>query len=938
LGEEIARGGMGVILRGWDRNLNRPLAFKIVHEALKSSPNILRRFHDEARILGQLQHPGVVPVHEVGTLPDGRPFFAMKLVKGRTLADRLKDRASPRENIPQLLKVFEQVCQTLAYAHAHQVIHRDLKPANVMVGAFGEVQVMDWGLAKVLLPGQRDSEPESDPQATVASTQIQASAGTGAVQTEAGSVLGTYAYMAPEQARGQIERVDSRSDVFGLGAILCEILTGQPPYTAQQSEDLRVQALLADLTPVQARLEQSGADGELLAFAKRCLAGSPEDRFADAGEVATAIAQYLAAAEARARQAELERARAQTRATEERKRRRVQLALAASLLALVALAGVGAWWWQQQAIEQERRDLAQHADEARRQERVRVTVEGLLQQVQELRKRGLFKQAETLLTEADRCLEADTDAELRLAVGVARGDLKFLATLDRIRQEKAIPIDGQLRAENAGPKYAAAFREFGWDFDKGTEAELIARLRQTPQRDELIAALDDWILVEQDLAARDRRWRIVTGVTGEAWRRELAEKFNDPAALPAIAQEVRRSATTPAAFIHVSVILERHGQDGIALLEAGRRRFPGDFWLSFELVKRWSVGRRKDQTAAAGGLATALAARPDSTVAWLNLGALLQARKEFDGALTCYRKAIALDPKFAQAHYNLGNILVEQRDAQGAIASYRQALALNPKDAATHTSLGTTLAASNDLEGGIAHLRKAIDLDAKHARAHWALGLALLRKGQFAQAKQATERCLELLPLQAPHRATAEKLRKDCERLLQLDQQWPDVATGKRRPRDAQDALAWADFAGKYKQHHLRAFELYRDTLAGNHLLTVQHGYAAATQALQAAAGEGVDARELALEEILVLQRQAFTWLCADLAGAMWLLDKTGPKAREQVRQKLTSWKADPALHSIRDAQRLALLPADLRGEWQQLWAEVETLLKKTAPAPSPSL
>ena len=147
---EIARGGMGVILKGRDLALGRDLAVKVLLEKHRDKPELIRRFLMEARIAGQLQHPGIVPVHELGALADGRPYFAMKLVKGRTLEAILQERSSPSEDLPRFLGIFEQVCQTVAYAHARGVIHRDLKPANVMVGRFGEVQVMDWGLAKVL--------------------------------------------------------------------------------------------------------------------------------------------------------------------------------------------------------------------------------------------------------------------------------------------------------------------------------------------------------------------------------------------------------------------------------------------------------------------------------------------------------------------------------------------------------------------------------------------------------------------------------------------------------------------------------------------------------------------------------------------------------------------------------------------------------------------
>src|SRR5262249_53490419 len=195
-------------------------------------PEVVGRFIEEAQIGGQLQHPGVVPVYDIGRFGD-RPFFTMKLVKGHSLAQLLGQREQPTADRPRLLGIALQVCQALAYAHAKGVIHRDLKPANVMVGAFGEVQVMDWGLAKVLPEGGIADEERSSRTHREGGTQIRrarsGSAGSGAA-TEAGSLLGTPAYMPPEQARGDVALLDRRCDVFGLGAILCEVLTGKPPY------------------------------------------------------------------------------------------------------------------------------------------------------------------------------------------------------------------------------------------------------------------------------------------------------------------------------------------------------------------------------------------------------------------------------------------------------------------------------------------------------------------------------------------------------------------------------------------------------------------------------------------------------------------------------------------------------------------------------------
>lgn len=315
LTEEIAHGGMGAIFHAEDQQFNRPLAVKVllIHASSKE------RFLKEAQIVGQLQHPGIAPVHELGELPDGRPFFSMKLIKGRTLAEILRERKSPEENLSTLIDVFEQICQTMAYAHSHKVIHRDLKPANIMVGAFGEVQVMDWGLAKVMNdPNDTEESQSDDPLSVIATT----SDPSGTNQTRAGQIMGTPAYMAPEQACGVISQVDERSDVFGLGAIFCEILTGKPPYAGasplQQAEE-------ADLDDALERIEKSQVDAELISLAKDCLARERKKRPQHAGEVAERISNYQAEVQQRLQQEKLERERQALQADEEQKRLQMKL-------------------------------------------------------------------------------------------------------------------------------------------------------------------------------------------------------------------------------------------------------------------------------------------------------------------------------------------------------------------------------------------------------------------------------------------------------------------------------------------------------------------------------------------------------------------------------------------------------------------------------------
>src|SRR6516164_3317402 len=197
--DEVGRGGMGVVYRACDVALGRDVAVKILAERYPLDSPAAERFVTEARITGQLQHPGIPAVHQVGSLPDGRPFLAMKLIKGSTLETTLKDRPDLSAERGRLLAVFEAVCQAVGYAHAHRVLHRDLKPANVMVGAFGEVQVMDWGLAKVLgEPAPATTEALAEEE-TRAWTELSPTPETGS-HTQAGSLVGTPAFIPPEQA------------------------------------------------------------------------------------------------------------------------------------------------------------------------------------------------------------------------------------------------------------------------------------------------------------------------------------------------------------------------------------------------------------------------------------------------------------------------------------------------------------------------------------------------------------------------------------------------------------------------------------------------------------------------------------------------------------------------------------------------------------------
>ncbi len=361
---EVGRGGMGVVFRARDLALNREVAVKLLRPGTGSGSAAAARFVEEAQVTGQLQHPGIPAVYQVGALPDGRPFLAMKLIRGRTLDELLK--AGAAVDVPA---VFESICQAVGYAHAHGVIHRDLKPHNVMVGAFGEVQVMDWGLARVG-SAERGVRNDGGQSAAVSSIPHSAFATPHSNLTQHGSVLGTLAYMPPEQAAGDIDRLGPPADVFGLGAILCVLLTGQPPYTGDTLDALLATARDGNTADALARLDRCGADPELIALGKRCLARDPADRPATGDAVAKAVADLRRAADDRAKRAEVERAADGVRAAEQSRRRKLVRRATAAVVAVLA-AGVAVSLWQAAVAKREAFD-AETARQAEAGERARA--------------------------------------------------------------------------------------------------------------------------------------------------------------------------------------------------------------------------------------------------------------------------------------------------------------------------------------------------------------------------------------------------------------------------------------------------------------------------------------------------------------------------------------------------------------------------------------
>ena len=307
LGNEISRGGMGAILGAKDVNLRRSVAMKVMLDPHLASDEEVMRFIEEAQVTSQLQHPGIMPIYELGIDAGGNVFYTMKYISGITLKDvieKLQAGDSETESqypLSRLLTIFQRICDAMAYAHAEGVIHRDLKPENIIIGDFGEVLVLDWGLAKVLgkdpAPSSIREPGTSQPTihrvqrpGSVSSARRDLSITDDFMQTMVGDVMGTPSFMAPEQAKGDVDQIDARTDLFALGAILYNILTKERPITGETLDEILENATYARFVPAQ-EVDPTIPDS-LAAICKKAMARRPEKRYRDVTALQKDITAY----------------------------------------------------------------------------------------------------------------------------------------------------------------------------------------------------------------------------------------------------------------------------------------------------------------------------------------------------------------------------------------------------------------------------------------------------------------------------------------------------------------------------------------------------------------------------------------------------------------------------------------------------------------------
>ncbi|HVS39014.1 MAG TPA: serine/threonine-protein kinase, partial [Gemmataceae bacterium] len=591
-----ASGGLGDVFVAVDLEVGREVALKRIKPQFADLPGDRARFEREAEITGRLEHPGVVPLYGKGQDADGRPFYAMRFIRGRSLRSAIEEFYKP-ENAKKepggravafrgLLQSFTAACNTVAYAHSRGVIHRDLKPDNMMLGPYGETLVVDWGLAKYV---GRD-EPHRD----AAEESVRPTHALNGEETQAGAVVGTPAFISPEQALGRPD-IGPASDVFSLGAMLYQLLTGRPPY---QGTMALVDAAAAKFPPP--RQVRRDAPRPLEAVCLKAMAFRPEERYVTARDLARDVDRWLAD-EPTGAYREPWRVRARRWV---RRNRTVTAAVAAGVLVALLAGGAGAWWYQ-------REEGARAAQRATRAAATERDVTAALGEAKALagqaashrddpaRWEAALTGALSAVKRAEGVLHSGegTDdlrqrvAEEREALEAADRDRRMIVRLEeaRFQRAEAGKEDG---FDNAGASalYAKTFREDepGWDaLDVRQAAE---RINGRAIRDELLAGLADWSNVTADAQERKRLREVLQaadpdpGSLANRWNTALGRKDWD--ALSRLASDAEMMGQPPAriATFGRNLIVSGRPVEAVALLKEAQERRPDDFWIAFELA------------------------------------------------------------------------------------------------------------------------------------------------------------------------------------------------------------------------------------------------------------------------------------------------------------------------------------------------------------------
>jgi tetratricopeptide (TPR) repeat protein len=737
---EVGRGGMGVVYEAEQVSLGRRVALKVLPFAAALDSRHLQRFHNEARAAAGLHHSHIVPVYGVGC-ERGVHYYAMQFIDGPTLADLVAQlrRAAEREAAPAAERTVAhpppggaeavpagaetplaaalstersgrgreyyrtvarwgvQAAEALDYAHQLGVVHRDVKPGNLLVEHRGQLWVTDFGLARI---------------------QSEASL------TATGDLVGTLRYMSPEQALAKRVVIDHRTDIYSLGATLYELLTLRPPFGGSDRQELLRQIAFEEPLPPR-RLERS-VPAELEVIVLKALEKNPAERYATAQELADDLGRFLEDRPIRARRpGVVQRLRKWGR----RYRAAVNVGAACLLLVLAVVAGSVGWVVRDR--EARREDAAGRAGEALRSAEAHFEPENWTEGLRRV------EQAEGFLAGFPE------EAALRLRARQLRRDLEMARQLQEAQLQGTAVKDGHFDTEAVYAAYAAAFAGYGLDVD-GLDTQAAAeQVRGRPIHRQLVAALDYWAAIGK--ARKREGWRqrlaVARAADPDPWRDRLRDALEskDPRAVEELAA-VSQVEDWPAATLKLLgelAIGTASGERVAAVLGRAQQRHPGDFWINQVLGQLLCGSRPRRLEEAIRYYTAAVALRPQSPGAHLNLGNALRDKGRRDEGEAEYREAIRLQEDYAEAHSNLGNALLGKGRLEEAEAEYREALRLKKDFPLAHSQRGLALQEQGRLDEAIAEYRQATVSKQNFFEAyktHNNLGAALADKGLLDEA------------------------------------------------------------------------------------------------------------------------------------------------------------------------------------------------------------
>jgi tetratricopeptide (TPR) repeat protein len=776
--EQIGEGGMGTVWMAQQTEpVKRLVAVKLIKDGMDSR-QVIARFEAERQALALMDHANIARVLDAGATSAGRPYFVMDLVKGVPITRYCDEHhLTPR----QRLELFFPVCQAIQHAHQKGIIHRDLKPSNVLVALYDGKpvpKIIDFGVAKAAGQSLTDKT----------------------LVTGFGAIVGTLEYMSPEQAEVNQLDVDTRSDIYSLGVLLYELLTGTTPFSRKELEKasiLEMLRVIREQEPSKPSTKLTTAEGlptlaanrgmepakltrlvrgELDWIVMKALEKDRNRRYETANGFAQDIQRYLADEPVLACPPS-----AWYRLQKLVRRKRTTLAIAVCVLLALAATGAAACWAMRERARQEDSKRQEVARELALDGQVQHALDEATGQVVEAN----WPEAWAAVQRAEKLLAAAGRQQGHQRLDDLKTDLTMAMRLDEIYRypqmilatSAATAGDSKDTSQRPGrdnraaeaeffsgrqqdAAFARAFQDFGIDVDALPPEEAAAQIASCSIRAALVEALGEWAPLRRRARGENSTgWKKLIEIARQADPDPLRNRCReallrrDRQALEELADTLPIRKVPPASLSLLGLLLKEVGtpDKAVDLLKRAQHEYPSDFWVNEALGFLSWYGFQPPRTDdALRFYSIALGLRPLRPQLHLVVGMALKARGAVDDAVVEYVRAIELDPKYALAHNNLGNALGERGELDRAIACFRKVIELDPNYALGHNNLGVAFENKGELDEAIAMYRKALDLDSKLALAHSNLGHALEKKGEPDVAIAMYRKALDLDPKLAP--------------------------------------------------------------------------------------------------------------------------------------------------------------------------------------------